>query len=283
MDRVAIFVDAGYLFAQSSVLLSGERRTRGEMELDFDKVLECLESFSRTIAGVPLLRIYWYDGTATGPSAQHQALAFKPRVKVRLGFVNNAGQQKGVDSLIITDMISLARNRAMSDAVLLSGDEDLRVGVQQAQEFGIRVHLLGITPCRGSQSQFLLQEADTTHEWTREEVAKFMSHVPSPIMTSVPAVKTPTLPTTASIPRSTEPLTVAAAARLAANEIDMNLIEAILANYESTKVLNAQIDRPLLGRAKRSIGMLSPSQIRELRTEFIAALKTRLPNPTKSS
>jgi uncharacterized LabA/DUF88 family protein len=52
--------------------------------------------------------------------------------KVRLGFVNRAGEQKGVDSLIVTDMISPARNRAMADAVLRSGDEDLRVGVIQS-------------------------------------------------------------------------------------------------------------------------------------------------------
>ncbi len=255
------------------------------MQLDFDKVLEQLETLSHSITGVGLLRIYWYDGTATGPSAQHQALAFKPCVKVRLGFVNNAGQQKGVDSLIITDMISLARNRAMSDAVLLSGDEDLRVGVQQAQEFGVRVHLLGITPCRGSQSQFLLQEADTTHEWTLAEISKFMSHSPSPIKTSVSAATTPA-PAPLPLPSatgSTEPLNVVAAARLSANEIDVNLIQGILANYESTKLLNAQIDRPLLGRAKRCIGMLTPVQIRELRSEFIAALKIRVSNPTKSS
>jgi len=283
MDRVAIFVDAGYLFAQSSKLLSGERRTRGEMKLDFDKVLERLESLSQAITGVPLLRIYWYDGTATGLSAEHQALAFKPRVKVRLGFVNTAGQQKGVDSLIVTDMINLARNRAMSDAILLSGDEDLRVGVQQAQEFGIRVHLLGITPCRGSQSQFLLQEADTTHEWAREEIAKFMSHTPSPSTTSISAITTPASAMPTSTTGSTKPLTVADAARLSANEIDANLIEGILANYESTKLLNAQIDRPLLGRAKSCIGMLTSSQSRELRTEFIAALRTRLSNSTKSS
>ena len=118
----------------------------------------------RTLSGVDLLRVYWYDGTSTGPSSQHLTLAHLARVKVRLSFVNSVGEQKGVDSLIVTDMIALARNHAMSDAVLLSGDEDLRVGVQQAQEFGVRVHLLGIRPSRGSQSLFLLQEADSTHE-----------------------------------------------------------------------------------------------------------------------
>lgn len=65
-------------------------------------------------------------------------------MKVRLGFVNSVGEQKGVDSLIVTDMIALARNRAISDAVLMSGDEDLRVGVQQAQELGVRAGCLGI-------------------------------------------------------------------------------------------------------------------------------------------
>jgi hypothetical protein len=39
-------------------------------------------------------------------------------VKVRLGFVNSVGEQKGVDWLIVTDMIALARNRAISDAAL---------------------------------------------------------------------------------------------------------------------------------------------------------------------
>lgn len=72
-------------------------------------------------------------------------------------------------------MITLARNRAMSDAVLLAGDEDLRVGVQQAQEFGVRVHLVGIRPARGSQSTFLLQEADTKVEWDGAQLGAFLS------------------------------------------------------------------------------------------------------------
>ncbi len=111
MNRVAVFVDAGYLFAQGSTLLTGAKKPRGH-------------------------------------------------------------------SLIITDMISLWRNGAMADAVLLSGDEDLRVRVQQAQQFGVRVHLLGIKPSRGSQSLFLLQEADSTHEWGDSVVRRFLTFVP---------------------------------------------------------------------------------------------------------
>ena len=134
MDRTAVFVDAGYLFAQGSVALSGKKLSRGGLEFEAAQAAESVAELATTISGVPLLRIYWYDGTSTGPTAQHISLAHLAGVKVRLGFVNKAGEQKGVDSLIVTDMISLARNRAMTDAVLLSGDEDLRVGVQQAQE-----------------------------------------------------------------------------------------------------------------------------------------------------
>jgi uncharacterized LabA/DUF88 family protein len=140
MDRVAVFVDAGYVFAQGSLLLTGRKLPRSEVTLAHEEAVKAFGGFGTRVSGVPLLRVYWYDGTSTGPTAQHLTLAHLQDVKVRLGFVNSVGEQKGVDSLIVTDMITLARNRAISDAVLVSGDEDLRVGVQQAQEFGVRVH-----------------------------------------------------------------------------------------------------------------------------------------------
>jgi hypothetical protein len=276
MDRVTVFVDAGYLFAQGSALLTGKKTPRGDVTLNLDKMLDAFEEFACRISKLPLLRIYWYDGTSTGPSPQHVALAFKPRVKVRLGFVNTAGQQKGVDSLIVTDMITLARNRVMCDAVLLSGDEDIRVGVQQAQEFGVRVHLLGISPCRGSQSLFLLQEADTTHEWTKKDITAFLSHNQRPLQTSpatVPAALTPG----AANPPPASPATLGDLATEAANEVDPNLLDGLVKNYESTGRLPPTIDRPLIGRAGKSFGQLDPMQIRDLRKAFVAAMKLRLP------
>jgi uncharacterized LabA/DUF88 family protein len=101
--------------------------------------------------------VYWDDG-AISPKLtfEHSTLAHMDYVKLRLGFVTGRGQQKGVDSLIVTDLIDLARNRAINDAVVLSGDEDIRIGVQIAQSFGVRVHLIGIIPSRGSQSIQLL-------------------------------------------------------------------------------------------------------------------------------
>src|SRR5688572_32026140 len=52
---------------------------------------------------------------------------------VRLGNLNANNQQKGVDSLIRTDLESLARHRAISDAALLGGDEDLVSAVEAAR------------------------------------------------------------------------------------------------------------------------------------------------------
>jgi NYN domain len=182
MKRTVICVDAGYLFAQGSVALSGTKRPRSVLILDPPGIIDHLVKFAAArIPEFELLRIYWYDG-ASGlrPTIEQEQLAHLDNVKVRLGLINSAGQQKGVDSLIVTDLIELARLGAICDAVLLSGDEDVRVGVQIAQNYGVRVHLLGIEPSRGSQSKALLQEADTTGEWTKATVARFLSIRSSP-------------------------------------------------------------------------------------------------------
>lgn len=178
MDRIAVFVDAGYLFAQGSAALTGSKKPRTSIILDTVKAINSLKALAQEKgADCKLLRIYWYDGAigVPRPTTDQAALASLDDVKLRLGFVNSSGQQKGVDSLIVTDLIELARLKSISDALLLSGDEDVRVGVQIAQNYGVRVHLLGIFPSRGSQSHQLLQEADTTTEWNSTNLEEFLS------------------------------------------------------------------------------------------------------------
>ena len=94
--------------------------------------------------------------------------------KLRLGQLNSEGQQKGVDSLIVTDLMELARNKAISDAVIVTGDEDVRVGVQIAQSLGVRVHLLGFVGPKASQSISLQQESDTLEIWDKPKIASFL-------------------------------------------------------------------------------------------------------------
>ncbi len=176
--QIALFVDAGYLYAQGSSLLIGQKQERMAINLTVDNVLGKLAEKAKEVApSVRLLRIYWYDGLPRHGrlTNDHIAVAQAQDSKLRLGTINSEGAQKGVDSLIVTDLIDLARNNAISDALILSGDEDIRIGVQIAQTFGVRVHLLGIKPARGSQSLELMQEADTRHEWPEEVVREFMT------------------------------------------------------------------------------------------------------------
>ncbi|MDB4974372.1 MAG: hypothetical protein JWN48_2713 [Myxococcaceae bacterium] len=181
MDRTAVFVDAGYLFAAGSTLIAGERLRRSELVLDPEALLELLRDLNSAITGLPLLRVYWYDGSANGPTGQQLSLAYRPGVKLRLGSVNQQHQQKGVDSLFVSDLLNLARNRAMADAILLTGDEDIRIGVLQAQEFGVRVHLIGIEAPSGQHnlSGSLVQEADSLRALRADEVRTFMRRIPS--------------------------------------------------------------------------------------------------------
>lgn len=178
--RTAAFVDAGYLYSAGSKLLSGNALPRSSVQLDLDAALEALRhAVAASSPSSSLLRIYWYDGMPrTGPTAKQQALADTNDVKLRLGVIAYTGRQKGVDSLIVTDLIELARNNAISDAVLLSGDEDVRIGVQIAQTYGVRVHLLGIQPSgynQGNQSRLLRQESDTSTEWHQSDIEAFLA------------------------------------------------------------------------------------------------------------
>jgi hypothetical protein len=119
-------------------------------------------------------------------------------VKLRLGFINSVGQQKGVDSLLVTDVVELSRNGAICDALLLGGDEDLRIGVQIAQSFGVRLHLIGIEPSRGSQSLQLRQEVDTKYEISSLQVQTFLSLIPATVPPQ-PIVVTPTSTSTVTV------------------------------------------------------------------------------------
>jgi uncharacterized LabA/DUF88 family protein len=177
MLQLAVFVDAGYLYAQGSSLLAGQKQPRNTLSLNVNAVLQHLRTAARTAEpNARLLRIYWYDGLLRGGqlNSEQKDLAQSPDVKLRLGLVNSSGEQKGVDSLIVTDLIDLARNRGITDALIVSGDEDIRVGVSVAQTYGVRVHLAGIKPARGSQSPDLIQEADAHTEWTEADVQSFL-------------------------------------------------------------------------------------------------------------
>ncbi|MEV8342024.1 NYN domain-containing protein [Streptomyces niveus] len=159
----AIFVDAGYVYAAAGLLVAGTEDRRA-FDLDAEGLIEAFIDKARTIfADSRLLRVYWYDGARRRiHTPEQQCIAELPDVKVRLGNLNANNQQKGVDSLIRTDLESLARHRAISDAALVGGDEDLVSAVEAAQGYGARVHLWGIEAADGrNQAEPLLWEVDS--------------------------------------------------------------------------------------------------------------------------
>ncbi|MFD8814124.1 NYN domain-containing protein [Streptomyces sp. NPDC059627] len=178
----AIFVDAGYLYAATGRLVAGTEDRRA-FDLDAEGLIEALIDKARQIfADSRLLRVYWYDGARRRiHTAEQQTIAELPDVKVRLGNLNANNQQKGVDSLIRTDLESLARHRAISDAALLGGDEDLVSAVEAAQGYGARVHLWGIEAPEGrNQAEPLLWEVDSQRTLDLEFFKPYVSRRAAP-------------------------------------------------------------------------------------------------------
>lgn len=273
MDRAAVFVDAGYLFASGSQLIADARLPRGELYLDHDVVLRLLRRLVAELTSLPLLRIYWYDGASAGPTSQQLALAYQPDVKLRLGMVNPEGHQSGVDALLISDLITLSRNRALADAVLLTGDDDIRVGVQQAQEYGVRVHLLGIAPTQDNQAGSLAREADSLRELGISEVQSFLSRLPPP---EVGAKAAPA--GLLGLESRVDSLHLEATAQRLASELNSAELSALLAQGEGGSV-PAALDRRLLlaGTHCAGGGELSAKQKRQLRAAFLEACRTLKP------
>ncbi len=160
MDRFGMFVDAGYLYSASGTLLFGTTERR-KLILNFDSTLGALQRLGAENCRIEHLRTYWYDGAKDAvPTVQHVEIANLPGVKLRLGRLT-AGGQKGVDSRIVRDLITLSNERAIATAYLVGGDEDLREGVSEAQERGVRVILIGVEPLNEQNlSPTLAMEAD---------------------------------------------------------------------------------------------------------------------------
>lgn len=171
MDRCAVFVDAGYVYAEGGHVCCGSR-SRTDITLDVQAVVMTLCTLATATTGLPVLRTYWYDAAKDGIRTREQKdIAALDDVKVRLGRLNGRGQQKGVDALIYRDLMTLAQQHSISDAILVSGDEDLREGVRAAQDQGVRVTLVGVEcPTGHNQSEELVLESDRSTVLTKEDL-----------------------------------------------------------------------------------------------------------------
>ncbi|GAA2806123.1 hypothetical protein GCM10019017_59760 [Streptomyces showdoensis] len=165
MDRCVVLVDAGYLLGAAASLLAGEP-ARSRITVDHAALIRQLRDRAEADTEQPLLRIYWFDGAPDRvPQPEHRRLRVMPRVTVRLGALTRSDgrwAQKGVDAAMHTELTELARNRACSDIVLVTGDGDLLPGLMSAKEHGVAVHLWAVQAADGdyNQSEDLVAEAD---------------------------------------------------------------------------------------------------------------------------
>ncbi len=164
VDRCALFVDAGYVLADGAMAVHGTRR-RESVSWDYAGLLQFLAGLAAERSGLPLLRCYWYEATVEGRrGADHDALADLPGVKLRLAKMR-PGRREGVEGEIHRDLATLARNKAVSDAMVVSAEEDLAGVIADVQDLGMRVTMAHITvDGNWTISRALRQECDDIAE-----------------------------------------------------------------------------------------------------------------------
>ncbi len=176
--RHTVLVDVGYLYAACGELLFGTAN-RSECRVNAEGMIHALMGLASSHLGDDLLRVYWFDAARDRvPTIDQRVIAQMAQVKLRLGNLNLRGQQKGVDAQIRTDLETLARHSAVTDAVLLAGDEDMISAIEAAQSYGVRVHLWGVEPPYGTnQAERLVWESDTVHTLDAEFVRPYFTSV----------------------------------------------------------------------------------------------------------
>jgi hypothetical protein len=174
VDRCALFVDASYVLADGAMAVHGTRRGES-VSWDYEGLLRLLARLARERTGLPLLRCYWYEATVDGRrTAEQDALADVPGIKLRVAKIR-PGRREGVETEIHRDLITLARNNAISDALVISAEEDLDQVIADVQDLGMRV-TLGHIAVDGNWtiSRGLRQESDDIIEISGEQLRPYV-------------------------------------------------------------------------------------------------------------
>ncbi len=146
MQRVAIFIDGGYL---EKILKQDFHRSKLNFESFSNKII-------RTVSqNADLLRTYYYNCLPyqSNPATQEEVQRFSARQKfytsleqipyydIRLGklakrkdqYGNYKFEQKRVDVLLSVDLVQLASKGRISDAVIVGGDSDFEPAIRMAK------------------------------------------------------------------------------------------------------------------------------------------------------
>ncbi|GGB89700.1 hypothetical protein N798_07680 [Knoellia flava TL1] len=148
----AVYVDVGYLLASAATRVTGSSLRSG-IEVDYPGLVSRLVEQVEADSGLPVLRVNWYDsGSRPGGQPDHHQdqIGLLPKVKLRLGRLSYAGEQKGVDVRLGLDLALHGRARVADVVYLVSGDDDLTEAVEEAQGAGVQVRLLSVPGVNGT-------------------------------------------------------------------------------------------------------------------------------------
>ena len=182
MSRIAIYIDGAYL---DHIL----RDDFNLVKIDYSKL-------SQAVAGnIEILRTYYYhclpykSATPTLPESEKFsnmekflfALRRLQRYEIRLGRIAHRGidkygnpifEQKRVDVLFSTDLVSLSATRQISHAALICGDSDMIPAVQVAKQNGVLISLWCGT--KNPPHQDLWDECDERNVITQEFIKNIL-------------------------------------------------------------------------------------------------------------
>lgn len=176
--KVAIFIDGAYFEKILKHDYAGQR-------INFQKLSDILSGDKKET-----LRTYYYHCEpyqSSPPSTiERRMLSNKqkffnylsrlPRYEVKKGRLEYRGtdqngkkifRQKGVDTLLSIDMVSLGATRQISDVILLAGDSDYVPAVETVKPFGINI-ILYHGPRKDTYHQDLWKRCDERHPITQE-------------------------------------------------------------------------------------------------------------------
>jgi len=177
-DRVMVFIDGANLYNCMKESLNINRNVK-------------VDVFSAKLAnGRDLVRTYYYNSPAP-PSADQAGfqrywakLNWLNNVRPRLGriiprtidvqcpechksFQYKTHIQKGVDTRIVVDVISLAQSNAYDTGIIVSGDSDLAEAIEWVREHTQKRIENACVPCK-SCSEEIRNAADVKIQLTRE-------------------------------------------------------------------------------------------------------------------
>ena len=166
---------------------------------------------------------------------------------------------------------------------MVTADTDVRIAVQIAQTFGVRVHLIGLEPSRVSQSPSLRQEADTVHEIAKADVAKFLQVLtpapPKPAVAFAPAAGIATGPAAVAVAVPKASTSQVVPVKTIDQVIDEAIQETLAPPHSDIAALKAALaastgvpmeyDRRLLGTCRTLLQRdLTGDERREMRSLF---------------